>query len=64
MNEDKELFTPPYPIGSWVRCKRWDAYRFVSRHNGKRYFEDDGITSKLSPSPHCYYRNYELFIAV
>lgn len=61
---EKRYIGEIFPIGSWVKCKNNDAIRFVTGHNGTRYFKDDGEISGLSPSPHCYYTNYELFIAI
>lgn len=51
------------PVGSWVKCISNDAIRYVTKHNGS-YFEDDGVMSKLSPSPYCRIEYYELFIAI
>lgn len=49
-----------FPIGSWVRCPRNGALRYVTEHINSRYFKDDGEVSRKHPSNSCWYNNYEL----
>ncbi len=47
------------PNNTWVKCKKNDEIRYVTRQISSVYFEDDGRMSGQKPSPHCYYSNYE-----
>jgi len=56
------------PDGSWVRLKTIsnrpftdeNIYRFVTRNIDDDLFMDDGLISGQIPSPHCWYKNYEM----
>ena len=43
----------------WVRCVRNGLIRYVTRPVNTTYFEDDGKKSGKSPSPSCWWKNYE-----
>ena len=48
-----------FPIGTWVKAKRSGGKRYVTRHNTKECFEDDGKVSGQAASAYCHYDNYE-----
>jgi hypothetical protein len=46
--------------GDWVKAKKSGGIRFITKITNSRYFEDDGKLSKQSPSPHCWFEDYEV----
>lgn len=50
------------PKDTWVKSKRSGGMRYITKHNKKDCFEDDGKISGQPASPYCHYDNYEAII--